>query len=113
MIVLFASAASAIAASRCPSNRPAKARFRTVAWVSTTCRTDANGTGGRQEGTVVFTANCNPSFDTNPNGDQIFAVRPDGSGLRQLTSLRGVRDLADGSQLVELPGPASYTAPVP
>jgi hypothetical protein len=48
IIVLVASAASAIAASRCPSTRPAKARFRTVAWVSTTCRTDANGTGGHQ-----------------------------------------------------------------
>jgi len=49
IILLVASAASPIAASRCPSTRPAKARFRTIAWVSTTCRTDANGTGGRQE----------------------------------------------------------------
>jgi hypothetical protein len=64
-------------------------------------------------GTVVFPANCNPSFGTNPNGDQIFAVRPDGTGLRQLTSLRGVQTLADGTLLVELPGPVNYSAPVP
>jgi hypothetical protein len=54
-----------------------------------------------------------PSSGTNPNGDQIFAVRPDGTGLRQLTSLRGVQTLADGTLLVELPGPANYSAPVP
>jgi hypothetical protein len=47
------------------------------------------------------------------NGDQIFAVRPDGTGLRQLTSLRGAQTLADGTLLVELPGPANYSAPVP
>jgi hypothetical protein len=56
---------------------------------------------------------CNPSSGTDPNGDQIFAVRPDGTGLRQLTSLGGVQTLADGTLLVELPGAANYSAPVP
>jgi hypothetical protein len=80
MVVLVASAASAIAASRCPASRPAKARFRTVAWVSTTCRTDA-----MRRGVLI--------------------------GL--VASLRGMRELPDGTTLVELPGPASYSAPPP
>ena len=63
-------------------------------------------------GTVVFTSNCDP-FGTNPYGDQIFAMRPDGTGLRQLTSFRGMQERRDGTVLVELPGPASYSAPVP
>ena len=63
-------------------------------------------------GTVVFTTNCDP-FGTNPYGDQIFAIRPDSTGLRQLTSMRGMRELPDGRTLVELAGPASYSAPTP
>jgi hypothetical protein len=62
--------------------------------------------------TVVFTANCDP-FGTNPFGDQIYAMRPDGTGLRQLTSMRGMQELPDGKVLVELVGPASYSAPAP
>ncbi len=44
-------------------------------------------------------------FDTNPYGEQAFAMRPDGTGLRQLTSARGLREGADGSLAVELAGP--------
>jgi len=63
-------------------------------------------------GAVLFTANCDP-FGTNPYGDQIFAMRPDGSGLRQLTALRGMQTFPDGSVLVELPGPLNYSAQAP
>src|SRR5262245_58281604 len=49
MLMLVASTGSSVAASNCPSTKPAKARFRTVAWVNTTCRTDANGLVGHQE----------------------------------------------------------------
>src|SRR5262249_10556212 len=39
--------------------------------------------------TIVFYSTCDP-FGTNPNGGQLFAMRPDGSGLRQLTNARGM-----------------------
>jgi hypothetical protein len=46
---------------------------------------------------LVFASNCDP-FGTNPNpGGQIFAMHPDGTGLRQLTHSRGRIDLSDGS----------------
>jgi hypothetical protein len=54
--------------------------------------------------TLVFESTCDP-LGTNPAGHQIFAMRADGTGLRQLTGLRGVVDGADGSIDVELPGP--------
>ena len=55
--------------------------------------------------TVVFQSSCDP-LGTNPNGgSQIFAMRPDGSGLRQLTDTRGVVMGTDGSLTAELPGP--------
>jgi len=38
--------------------------------------------------TLVFYSGCDP-FGRNPNG-QIFAMRPDGSGLRQLTDSSGL-----------------------
>lgn len=57
--------------------------------------------------TLVFTSSCDP-FGTNPAGDQIFAMRPDGTGLRQLTAMRGVVTAADGSVDVQLPGPIAY-----
>jgi len=63
-------------------------------------------------GAIVFTANCDP-FGTNPYGDQGFAMRADGSGLRQLTALRGMQTFPDGSILVELLGPANYSGPAP
>jgi hypothetical protein len=41
--------------------------------------------------------------------DQIFAIRPDGNGLRQLTDAGGVTTNSDGSIRVELPGPYAYS----
>ena len=45
--------------------------------------------------------------------DQIFAIRPDGSGLRQLTEAAGVTANPDGSVRVELPGPFAYSTVLP
>jgi len=58
---------------------------------------------------VVFYASCDP-LGTNPYGGQVFAMRPDGSGLRQLTAARGFATDADGTVRVELPGPIAYSA---
>jgi hypothetical protein len=63
-------------------------------------------------GTLVFYSSCDP-FGTTPNGGQLYAMKPDGmepdgSGLRQLTSARGMVIAADGSVDVELPGPHAY-----
>jgi hypothetical protein len=41
---------------------------------------------------------------------QMFAMRPDGSGLRQLTDAAGFTTNPDGSIRVELPGPFAYSA---
>jgi hypothetical protein len=49
IVLLVATATWSVAASHCPSTKPTKARFRTIAWVNTTCRTDANGLVGHQE----------------------------------------------------------------
>jgi hypothetical protein len=57
--------------------------------------------------TLVFYSNCDP-LGTNPNGTQIFAIQPDGSGLRQLTDSRGLVKEADGTYSGELPGPWAY-----
>jgi hypothetical protein len=57
-------------------------------------------------GDLVFDSTCDP-FGTNPNGQQLFAMRQDGTGLRQLTSLSGVVTAPDGSVDVELPGPTA------
>jgi len=59
-------------------------------------------------GWVTFVSSCNP-FGTNPNGDQIFTMRADGSGLRQVTFARGMTREPDGTVHVELPGP--YSSP--
>lgn len=58
---------------------------------------------------VVFYSNCDP-FDTKTFGSQIFAMRPDGTRLRQLTSIRGRVHEASGAVSVELPGPIAYSA---
>jgi hypothetical protein len=59
-------------------------------------------------GSAVFYSDCDP-FATGVVGGQIFAMRSDGTGLQQLTTVRGyVRQDADGSTLVELPGPFAY-----
>ena len=49
ILLIVASASGVLAASHCPPTKPAKARFRTIAWVSTTCRTDPSGLVGHQE----------------------------------------------------------------
>jgi hypothetical protein len=55
----------------------------------------------------IFASSCDP-FGTNPNGSQLFAMRPDGSGMRQITHERGVIvDTPDVIE-VELPGPSAY-----
>lgn len=58
---------------------------------------------------IVFYSSCDP-FGTNPNGGQIFAMRADGTGLRQLTHARGLVTLPDGTVTVEIPGPFAYSA---
>jgi len=57
-------------------------------------------------GAILFNSGCDP-LGTNPRGGAIFAVNPDGTGLRQLTDTRGV--VRDGSDLlVEFPGPFAF-----
>jgi hypothetical protein len=56
---------------------------------------------------VLFHSNCDP-FGTNPNGGQVFAIQPDGSGLRQLTDSRGLVKEGPGAYTGELPGPWAY-----
>jgi hypothetical protein len=46
--------------------------------------------------TVVFDSSCDP-FGANPAGHQAFAMRPDGSGLRQLTAAPGFAEEASGA----------------
>jgi hypothetical protein len=58
-------------------------------------------------GTVLFSSSCDP-VGRNPFGDQLFAMRPDGTGLRQLTEARGMTTDPDGTVHVELPGPVAY-----
>jgi hypothetical protein len=60
---------------------------------------------------VVFDSNCDP-LGANQVGYQLFAMRPDGDGLRQLTDASGMTTEPDGSFRVELPGPFAYSAPV-
>ena len=57
---------------------------------------------------IVTYSSCDP-FGTNPNGGQLFAMRPDGSRLRQLTAARGLTIAEDGSVTTELPGPFRYS----
>ena len=39
-------------------------------------------------GTIYFRSTCDP-LGLNPNGAQLFAIQPDGTGLQQLTDARG------------------------
>lgn len=57
-------------------------------------------------GTLIFHSNCDP-LGENPTGDAVFAMRPDGTGLRQITFTRG-RANENGTKIVELPGPYGY-----
>jgi Tol biopolymer transport system component len=65
-------------------------------------------------GTLLFYASCDP-FGTNPYGDQLFAIRADGTGLRQLTHARGFVTEPDGSTSSENIGPVgiSFAGPPP
>jgi hypothetical protein len=58
-------------------------------------------------GTVLLNTACDP-FGTNVNGNNVFAVRPDGSGLRQITHARGLTVDTPDVVEVELPGPGAY-----
>jgi len=59
-------------------------------------------------GALVFSSGCD-LFGTNASpASQIFAVGPDGSGPRQLTTLRGTFTDAEGAYHAELPGPLAY-----
>jgi hypothetical protein len=58
-------------------------------------------------GTLVFYSSCDPEGGV-PTGGELYAMRPDGSGLRALTETRGVLTAADGAISVELPGPHAY-----
>jgi hypothetical protein len=60
-------------------------------------------------GTVLFPSSCDP-VGANPFGEQIFAMRSDGTGLRQLTTTRGMTTDSDGTVQVEMPGPWAYPA---
>ena len=55
-------------------------------------------------GTLLFESGCDP-VGSNPLGDQIFAVRSDGSGLRQLTATRGMTIDPDRTVLVSCRNP--------
>ena len=62
----------------------------------------------RLSGTVVFTSSCDPVGE-NPFGyEEAFGMRPDGSGLRQLTAAPGLETDPDGAVHVEIPGPFYY-----
>jgi hypothetical protein len=63
----------------------------------------------RITGTVLFSSSCDP-VGGNPFGNQLFAMRPDGTGLRQLTNARGMTTDPDGTVHVELPGPVVYNS---
>jgi hypothetical protein len=49
----------------------------------------------------------------NFRGAQIYAMRADGSGLRQLTAARGRFTDAEGFQATELPGQLAYSSLTP
>jgi hypothetical protein len=57
---------------------------------------------------VLFSSSCDP-VGGNPFGNQLFAMRPDGTGLRQLTNAGGMTTDPDGTVHVELPGPVVYS----
>src|SRR5262245_36541884 len=59
-------------------------------------------------GIVVFYATSDP-FGTNPYGDQLFVLRPDGA-LRQLTQARGLVTEVDDTVSAENIGPVAYSS---
>jgi hypothetical protein len=59
-------------------------------------------------GAVLFISSCDP-LGRNPSGEQLFTMRPDGSGIRQITAFGGVETLSDGGVRVEMVGPVGYS----
>ena len=57
---------------------------------------------------VLFDSECDP-LGANRFGSQVFVMRTDGLGLRQLTDAAGLTTNPDGSIRVELPGPFAYS----
>ena len=62
--------------------------------------------------TLVFYSSCDP-LGTNPNGGQIFAMRPDGADLHQLTNARGLVTESDRTVIGELPRPFAFSSTPP
>lgn len=58
-------------------------------------------------GAILFQSSCDPVGGA-PFGEQVFAIEPDGAGLRQLTTARGMVTDPDGTLRVELYGPIAY-----
>ena len=56
---------------------------------------------------LIMYSSCNP-LGTTPDGAQVLAMNPDGSGLQQLTDARGLVQEPDGTFLGELPGLVAY-----
>jgi hypothetical protein len=65
----------------------------------------------RRTGMVGVVSSCD-ALGRNPDGEQVFTMRPDGSRIRQITSFRGIEKFPDGSVRVELGGPYGYSAPL-
>jgi hypothetical protein len=58
---------------------------------------------------VIIDSGCDP-LGANPFGSQAFAMRPDGTGFRQLTDTTGFTTNPDGSIRSQLPGLFAYSA---
>jgi hypothetical protein len=67
-----------------------------------------SGTQDPETRTLVFDSTCDP-LGTNPYGIQLFAMHPDGSGLRQLTDARGLVAEPDGAVSVEYVSQWAYS----
>jgi hypothetical protein len=65
----------------------------------------------RFTGWILFASACDP-FGMTSNGTEIVAIRPDGTGLQQLTHTDGFVETADRKVTVQFPDPwASPTLP--
>jgi len=64
------------------------------------CRSDLVGQNPAT-GTIYFSSQCDP-LGRNPNGNQLFAIQADGTGLQQLTNASGFVQGADRTAEVEV-----------